>query len=280
MEKHVTIECCRSKNVVVRVKAGTDVRKIMQIVFSKSDGSLFAIFPYFAHSAGLLCMATIEAGETNRAIKFDQEGKCTSHLVKYTHHRSGEALFSQTGKVANRNTIRRPSVPLHNVRGHIFTVHAQGMSHFFEANTPNDLAGPTKKRTNITFDVGNQMPETIKLVAQIYQASLFAGMIVGDPPDRIGPVLPLSTGNGDLVSGFGIGNPHDISDQTVLLITCQSMPRLLDRTPKGAMIFVGGFDPPEQATAPNQRTSFLAFSYPAENFDELRHRLESIDERP
>jgi hypothetical protein len=280
MDKHITIECIRSETVVVRIKAGMDVRKIINIVFSKRDGSLFTNFPYFAHSAGRLCIATFEADQTSRSISFDQEGKCTSHLVKYTHHRSGEALFSQTGKVNNKNTIRRASVPLDSVRGHIFTVYAQGMSHFMEANTPNDLADHTKKRANITFDVGNQMPETIKLVAQVYQASLLAGMIIGDPPDRIGPRLPLRMGNGDLICGFGIGNPHNMRDQTLLCITCQSMPRLLDRTPQGAMLFIGGFDPPEQATASDRRTSFLAFSYPTDNFDEIRQRLGSIDYRP
>jgi hypothetical protein len=45
------------------------------------------------------------------------------------------------------------------------------------------------------------------------------------------------------------------------------------------MLFMGGFDPPEQATDTQSATSFLAFTYPADNFDELQTRLGTVDLR-
>jgi hypothetical protein len=43
------------------------------------------------------------------------------------------------------------------------------------------------------------------------------------------------------------------------------------------MLFVGGFDPQEQAVDASRATSFLAFTYPADDFDELRERLGTVD---
>lgn len=78
------------------------------------------------------------------------------------------------------------------------------------------------------------------------------------------------------MEGFCIGNPHDLSDQTLLFVTCHAIPRL-DAKRDAAMIFVGGFDPPEQVTDSTRTTSMLALNYPAENFEELRGQLGSVD---
>jgi hypothetical protein len=113
----------------------------VQVTFSKRDDSLFVGFPYFAHSSGILSPVTIEKWQhTNVKISLGHVGlgKCTSHLVKYAHHPNGKAHFSQTGKILTR--IRRQSVPLKSVRGHIFTAYAQGLHDFTAANQPRDLA--------------------------------------------------------------------------------------------------------------------------------------------
>jgi hypothetical protein len=273
------INCWRSKQTVLQVKVGTDVRKLVSVSFSKKDGSLFVSFPYFAHSSGVLAVVTLQKGQhTDVQVNLGQpgSGKCASHLVKYSHHPSGEALFSQTKKIVSH--IRRQSVPLKSVRGHIFTAYAQGLRDFSAANESKDLAGPSRNRVNLIFDVGDQAPGSIKIAARLYHASLFANMMVGPVPDSIGPIIPLRDGDGTSTNGFCIGNPYDTSDQTVVVITCLPLPRL-NHTRDAVMMFIGGFDPPEQATAPEQATSFLAFQYPADNFGELRTLLGSIDYR-
>jgi hypothetical protein len=276
MAKQITIEAFRSQHVVIGVRAGADTRKIIQIGYVKKDGSLFVCFPYFAHSTGLVSVASIPAGQHTGPVSLETEGRCASHLVKYSHHVSGEALFSQYGKIFTQ--IRRRSIPLRSVSGHLFTVQAQGFGEFTAADQPRDLARPTTKRTNLSFEVGEQMPEAIRIVGRLYDARQIGSMLVGhgELPDRLGPTLSLRTREGDMTCGFAIANPHDSADQTLLIVTCHPMPRLNPER-QGLMLFLGGFDPREQATDPQRATSFLAFTYPADNFDELRERLGTLD---
>jgi hypothetical protein len=125
---------------VIQVKAGVDTHNIAQIFFSKKDGSLFVSFPYFAHSAGLLSIATLSAGRMADTINLQPCGKCASHLVKYAHHPDGEAHFSQDGKVISM--IRRRSIPLRSFHGHFFTLLVQGLHKFRAAQQPKDFAAP------------------------------------------------------------------------------------------------------------------------------------------
>jgi hypothetical protein len=154
-----TINCWRSKQTVLQVKVKTDVRNLLLLSFSKKDGSIFVSFPYFAHTSGVLSVVTLEKGDhTDVQVNLGQSGrgKCTSHLVKYAHHPDGEAHFSQAGKVFTH--VRRRSVPLKSVRGHIFTAYAQGLHGFSAANRSKDLADPSHSRVNLTFDLGDQVP--------------------------------------------------------------------------------------------------------------------------
>jgi hypothetical protein len=274
MAKHVTIDCFRSDTVVVRTKAGSDVRKIFSVSFSKTDGSLFINLPYFETSKGLLSIATIPGGQTGGPIDLKPQGKCSSHNVKYAHHISGEAHFSQTGKILTK--IKRQSVPLRSNKGHIFTLLVQGLQHFKAAVEPKDNVTVTKKRTNLTVDLGNASPEAVKFVGRVFDARLLGPTLKGEWPDRVGPLFPYKIEEGDVMHGICIGNPHDTSDQTLLLVTYHVIPRL-DPTREAAMMFVGGFDPAEQVLDPTRTTSMIALNYPAENFEDLRAQIGSVD---
>jgi hypothetical protein len=46
------------------------------------------------------------------------------------------------------------------------------------------------------------------------------------------------------------------------------------------MLFVGGFDSAEAMRDVGRDVSFLAFSYPAEDVEDLRRRLGSLDFEP
>jgi hypothetical protein len=43
------------------------------------------------------------------------------------------------------------------------------------------------------------------------------------------------------------------------------------------MMFLGGFDRPSRITRSKRSTRFLAFLYPADDYEELKKRLGSID---
>jgi hypothetical protein len=127
--------------------------------------------------------------------------------------------------------------------------------------------------------LANEVPEAMKFVGRIFDARLIGPMLKGNFPDRIGPFLSYRIENEDLSNGFFIANPHNLSDQTVLFVTFHKIARL-DAHREAAMIFVGGFDPPEQVVGSVRATSMLALNYPAENFDELREQLGSVDYIP
>jgi hypothetical protein len=277
MARHVSIECFRSDAVVIRTKKGEDVRKIFSVSFSRFDGSLFVNLPYFETSKGLLSIATIAGGQTGGDVDLKPQGKCSSHNVKYTHHLDGEAHFSQHGKIMTK--VRRKSVPLRSNRGHLFTLMVQGLEHFKAADQPRDSASPNKKRTNLTVDLANESPAAMKFVGRLTDARLIGPMLTGEYPDRIGPCLEFRTHDGNFMQGFCIANPHDLSDQTLLMVTFHVIP-WLDAKREAAMTFIGGFDPPEQVLDSTQTVSMLVLNYPAENFEELRSQLGSVDYVP
>ena len=47
-----------------------------------------------------------------------------------------------------------------------------------------------------------------------------------------------------------------------------------------AMMFIGGFDPPSKIVNSKKPTSFLACLHPADDFEELKKRLGTIDYTP
>ena len=87
----------------------------------------------------------------------------TSHLVKYSHHSTGQARFSLSGKV--RTDVQKKSVPLSQANGHIFTVRFQGFSHFDEL-VKNEKS--TKKRGIVSFSFAGENIESIKFVCHYY----------------------------------------------------------------------------------------------------------------
>ena len=85
-----------SKSVVIQANFRDSRHNILQIGFLK-DGSLVVHFPYFKHTRGLLSVVSVPQMRT-ADVSLEPGGKCTSHLVKYTHHVDGEAHFSQDKK--------------------------------------------------------------------------------------------------------------------------------------------------------------------------------------
>jgi hypothetical protein len=244
---------------------------IFQITFIRRDGSLIVSFPYGAHSQGLLSIGTLPEGQLSAQVSLEPEGRCTSHKVKYTHHPDGEAHFSQDGKILT--TVRRQSVPLVGTAGHIFTVQAASLHEFQRATRPKDLAQPTASRANLTVDCGPNLPQAIKFVGRLYRASALEARLVGSAPSVIGPILPLRDST-TASQGFCIGNPSAALADMVLLITCHIIPSQNDWS---GLIFYGGFDPQERFDDISRSASFLALSYPIEDFDTVATRTGSVD---
>ncbi len=66
------------------------------------------------------------------------------------------------------------------------------------------------------------------------------------------------------------------TEQYILMLACEGIPRL-DKESPTALTFIGGFDAPNIVNNLKMDTTFLAISYPAKNYSELRDRVGSID---
>jgi hypothetical protein len=253
----------RSERFVVCVGVGGERRKLLQIGFSRSDGSVFVSFPYYEHTEGLVSVGTLAPGATTMDLA--AEGKITSHLVKYSHHPDGQAHFSQDGKVLTR--VRRQSVPLDKIDGHCFTSQVQGLGSFARLDAPEYDAPPTARRTTLTFDFQAAAPEAVKIAGYLYNAARLAG----------GPVVLTENAQGDKRVAFLVAPVATRAGaERILMLICEGIPAMTKHE-RSVLTFIGGFD--THAIASNQAlpTSVLALAYPATNAAQLRESIGSID---
>jgi hypothetical protein len=264
----MNVNAFRSERVVVAIKADGHHHKIIQIAFSR-DGSLYVTFPYFTHKNGILAVVTVRNPPGSiSTIDLAETGKVASHLVKYSHHQGGRAHFSQDGKV--KTTIKRQSVALDDQHGHIFTVLIQGLSGFTQAQNVKN----TPQRTTLTFDIPDRFPKALRIVGRWYWLE---DLRIKPRPIDIGPVISTMEPDGIRRNAFIVANPNRRTEH-VLLLTC-TVEKAISPTEE-VMMFYGGFDPPEVTFNPRKAARFLAFLYPANDFEALKKRIGSIDFTP
>jgi hypothetical protein len=268
-----------SERYIVTVGIGPHRYKVLQIIFGKRDGSLFVNFPYFKHSEGLISLVTFPSGtRPTMDLSLKLGGKVTSHLVKYSHHPDGMALFSQTGRV--KSAIRKQSIPLAQSEGHIFSAQLQYLRDFEVADPKKDSGTHTNKRTVLNFQFTGSEPESVKIIGRWYSSAALLTRIHGIVPKTWvpGPTL-CETPSGKrylaLLLAPPIGTP---TQEYVLILTCEDIPRL-DKQQRSALTFIGGFDSDNIVNDLSKDTTFLALSYPMSNPEELAQRLGSIDFR-
>src|ERR1700682_2519633 len=122
-----TLRVLSNDRYVIGIESGEVVKKIFQIIPAR-DGSLYVSFPYSPFDVGRVGILTVTTGSEKEGIIFGDDAPVTAERVKYSHHPSGEAHFSQSGRV--KTDIRKSSVPFGQISGHIFTVTLQGIDHY------------------------------------------------------------------------------------------------------------------------------------------------------
>lgn len=268
----------RAGDFTIRFLSAGRTYRICKLIFL-NDGSLALAFPYFPDSPGIVAVSTLFANQsfpTN--VDLSETGKVTSHLVKYSHHWSGEAVFSQDGKVLSH--IRKQSVPLNRSSGHLFTIQVQEVSSFREEpdarpDPPWDPRVVVAKRTlTLQYATGNIDDGALKIVCRAFTKSLLREKIKGK---AIGPAIHTIDPNGLRRNAWLLSaNLNNPASSVVLVINGERIPKMTqDLGPHLTMI--GGFDSPRVAFDHSQDTSFLALSYPAEDFDSLANTIGSID---
>ncbi len=194
-------------------------------------------------------------------------GKVTSHLVKYSHHPDGRVHFSQSGKVFTK--IKKNSIPLSSVDGHMFTVHLQGINDFQKV-----AESKSKKNDCYVEWFFPQEPKGIKIVGHLYSRRQSLKRIRGEV---IGPKILCEAPNGDQYIGFLLTHPfqRDDADYVIIVTCCEAA--AIDKDNHSALVFLGGFDCSSIVNDHSQDTTFLAMHYPMVNYEELKKQIGSID---
>lgn len=277
MSRPTKLRALRAERFVVRLSTGTEYRKLLTFGFT-SDGSFWASVPYFQAGPGLLAELTMEAGVIGPVdLSLADVGKVTINRVKYSHHRSGEALFSLTGKV--RTLIRRQSVPLSTIDGHLLSIQLQGFDGFEEDNErrPDESWETDHRRRTVTFGPPPPGTQAIKIVLHCSAKRLLKKRVRGS---ALGPWTQMQDRGGRLKKGLLLsGSKGTQGGSTFLFLTLEPIPALSDR-PTTTFSLVGGFDPPKVSEDPAKPTSFLAMIYPADRYDELLGSIGSLDIQP
>jgi len=264
--------CFKGEKFTITISTPLGRHKIIKIIFNKKDGSIHLSFPYFRDSKGLLSIGTLPQGETTAQIKLEKRGKITSHLVKYSHHPDGTVLFSQDRKIFSK--IRKKSKALADDPGHIFTVQLQGLSGFESFAQSPAKDGQTAKERILNFHFAKGEPEATKLLAYWHTKKY----VISEQDHEISkPTAYVKDKSGAVRPSFLISPLEgNLSAHSILMLMAEAIPKMSHEI-ESLLVFIGGFDPNAVADDLSRKTDFLAFQYPAVNYEDLKNRIGSID---
>ena len=254
---------------VVACKSNQSSKKIFQIGFAKSDNSIFISLPYFESCTGIVGVATLDPGRLSKPYKLAENFLSTNHSVKYSHHPSGRAHFSLTGKV--KSSVGKQSVPLDRASGHIFTVMTQDLSKFEDLS---DRDVKKKDRIVIPYRVNSDEISALKFVGHIWQERELATRIIGHRGES--PWLRLISTDGIIRQGILMSTPiFSNGRRSYLAMTLEHVPSV-NKDKSFSAIILGGFDERAIALDYSRETSVLIAVYPAPKPDDSIVR-QSID---
>lgn len=260
------VDAVRAERIVCVIKRGDKRYKAFQIAWG-GDGSLYVNFPYFPHREGILTSFVLAGdGRQETVLKLEQSGKVVSHLVKYSHHPSGQANFSQTGRV--RTEIKRQSVPLSEHNGHIFTLQIQGIERLKPADEGRDSIS-TVKRALIDFPA--PAAPAVKFVARWFHVSK---ILLDRPTPVVGPWIGTRDPDDNMGQACLIGRPESTDKQ---FLAVSLLPQAELGHEREILIFQGGFDARAKMDNIYENAGGLMFKYPIENARVLAERIGSVD---
>ena len=268
----VNITPFESKSYTLRIGHAGEWHKVCKVMYSK-DGSVFISFPYYQSSQGLLSLCRHKVGETT--VSLIEQGKVTSHRVKFTHHASGIAQFSQTFKIWN--TVRKKSSPLPTLNGHFASLKFQGVREFEYDTDAADSPPISQKEQILNMRLSNEDwdAKAYHVSFHYYDAKFLASHFDGN---KIGPTIRTQDPQGKINFGWLITAPEGYRSHYMyfILLLIEEIPLLSPREEPG-LTFIGGFDTPEQRMEKNGDSEFLALMYPTKDFEALKKSIGSVD---
>lgn len=276
-----------SEKYVISVQEFDNIYKTFQIIFDKK-GSIFINFPYYLQRRGSIGLITIPGNSKFPLnVSLGPTAKVTSNLVKYSHHPDGEAHFSQSGKVFT--TIRKKSVPLKNINGHLFTLLIQGLKDFERHDPKKDYNKTFLKRKNIILKLNGQEPESIKIVGRLFTKQYFQSLLNKPQEDpqflqpKGEPVIRhrIQKNVYQYCGWILCPPPNEGYENYVLVISYKEIPKMNKDTYSG-LTFIGGFDHKTITRNHSLDTTLLSFIYPIpeDRFEILKKEIGCLDRDP
>jgi hypothetical protein len=252
--------------IVLATRAG--VFQVCQLGFSK-DGSFRCAWPYLPIKQGIVAEVSFPATKGPMTFSLNERGKFTSQLVKFSHHRSGIAQFSLTGKV--RNDVRRESFPLTGPIGRLFELHC-----FF----PSAFKPLTRLKPNRLYlpFVGDLPTDSAFMIRGEWRRK-GEGPVLGN--GDVGPVSRfLHRRTGEEGTMINYGPPLDNPNKTHVVNVIGHSGSIPAGASEAGIVFLGGFDHHE--VGPRDPIDGiikggLAAMYPAGGDADMRTRIGSID---
>ncbi|MBA3599090.1 MAG: hypothetical protein H0W40_17200 [Methylibium sp.] len=246
----------KAERYVIAVQTEPLHRKLLQIICTAKDGSLYVAFPYAQLGPGTIGIARIPAGLPGpKNLQVGHDFPATVHSVKYAHHPAGRAHFSLDGKVYTQ--VLREAVPLHEAQGHLFTVMVQGVDYF---QVLDRQMRSSSARALVRLPVPKSGFEALKIIGRLYPESRLPAHSLEELPDQRG--LAVRNPDGSVLPGVLLLTSLRAGDQRwLLLLTIEPIPRI-NKQGDAFLTFMGGFDRPEIALDHSVDTECLMFFYP------------------
>jgi len=260
-----------AKRYVIACEGEAVRAKLFQIAFAKSDGSLFVTFPYCTSGPGRVGLVTLNPTLTYPTdLTVGETFPVTSHSVKYSHHPSGRAHFSLSGKV--KSSVGKVAVPLNAANGHIFTIMLQGVESF-SPMLPTDQG--KLNRGVVPFGLNVHPVKALTIVAHLYSQSELARR---SNFTNTSPWFIAHSPSGATRLAIALTTPYRHNGEQHFLVLSLAETDRITTDQDVFLTFMGGFDEPCTAYDHSQPTSFLMCIYPAHGtFEQLVRQFGTID---
>ena len=259
-----------AERYVIGIRTPSSSRKLFQVVFAR-DGSLFVTFPYYRTGSGRLGIVHLDPTLTYpTSITVGDNFPATANYVKYSHHPTGRAHFSLSGKISSR--VGKQASPLADANGHVFTVMLQGVE-YFDAVSSKDKGD--KKRGVALFPFESTSVEAVKFLGMLYPERMITRMVRHQAPS---PWMNVIAPDRSMRPGLLLNTPLVKDGQRYFLMLSAERIKTICAQQDVFINLMGGFDMPEIALNRSKPTSYLMFIYPSHSdFGELVRQFGTVD---
>ena len=268
-----------SRRTVIGIGTPVAPLYVCQIVFNKRDGSVFVLFPHFRQRDGIATVVRLgDGGAARKSVSFTDEGKVTSHLVKYSHHPDGRVHFSQDAKV--RTEIRRQAkFRLDGPIGKLFQLHALFPVGGF---LPLDESTMRSGRPHLVFNYPQEIPSAVRIAAEwrrkvdVASWSEPTGTPIG-PKERLQHRVTGGRGG-----AYFLGQPDGYPLQEHLMVIFCDRVDVPTGVARPMIIFTAGADADEVKRTGDVAppSEYLAATYPVADRAAMERVVGTIDFHP